>query len=106
MFTASFGIFLFGLIAAAGGGALAGTDPNNTGSYFQLTGQSLVSETNVVIRWPSESNRSYNIHSRTDLLFGGSVPLLTNLPATPPLNVQTVPVEQADQQFFLIDVQP
>ena len=108
---------------------VAGTDPTNAGSLLAITGldtygtnyrEYVGMTTNewgqvvaytataleveaVIIEWPSVSNRLYD-------LYDGQAPtntcdlILTNLPATPPLNVVTEEFDSARQHFYRIGV--
>jgi hypothetical protein len=84
---------------------IAGTNPTNSASSFRITGGS-VTPAGIVIRWSSESNRTYNLSRTTNLLeaFAGFVGA-TNLPATPPENVYTNRVSDGDSAFYQIRVQ-
>ncbi len=87
-----------------GSEAIAGTSANDDLDYLKVSDEARVSSTNLVIRWPSASNRAYNVNVVTNLIGGVPVVLFTNLSATPPLNVQTVPVEQANQRYIYIEI--
>ncbi len=83
--------------------AIAGTDPNNPADYLKVN-SSTVFSTNLIISWPSASNRAYTLNAISNI--GDAIYLLvTNIFATPPLNSQTVPVDQANHQFYYIEVE-
>jgi len=83
----------------------AGLDPTNRLSVFRAALVS-VDGTGFVIQWSSVSNRTYDVQFSTNLLDGFSV-LITNLPATPPVNVYTDSVHQtAPMIFYRIGVRP
>ncbi|MCF7817457.1 MAG: hypothetical protein K9M54_06215, partial [Kiritimatiellales bacterium] len=79
---------------------VAGTDPTNSASVFQITGVESTPQ-GAVIRWSSVSNRFYNLDWTTNLLEGFAVlPGATNLPATPPENVYTNPAAGGMSSFY------
>ena len=80
---------------------IAGTNPTNPASNFRITGSSTTSQ-GTVIRWSSASNRTYDLSCTTNLLQPFSVLTgASNLPATPPENVYTNPV-QGGSAFYRI----
>jgi len=82
---------------------IAGTNPTNSTSCLRITGGSATSQ-GAVIRWSSSSNKLYNLSRTTNLLQSFSaVAGATNLPATPPENVYTNPV-QSGAVFYKISV--
>jgi len=82
---------------------IAGTSPTNPASNFRITGSSATAQ-GAVIRWSSVSNRFYDLSKTTNLLitFAG-MNGASNLPATPPENVYTDPV-QSGAAFYKIGV--
>ncbi len=72
---------------------LAGTIPTNGVSSFKFTSSQMISNTQVVLRWSSTSNRLYDVLRATNLAAGASafvpVPGATNLAGTPPQNTWT-----------------
>ena len=66
--------------------AVAGTDPQDASSLFAI-GDLDTSGSNCVLFWPSVSNRSYSVYGFTNLVEPVLIPLGTNLPATPQMNV-------------------
>jgi autotransporter-associated beta strand protein len=84
---------------------LAGTNPTNPASVFEITGSS-VNAQGAVIRWASASNKLYNLSRTTNLMSAFSVLAgASNLPATPPENVFTNPVPNGTAAFYKISIQ-
>jgi alpha-tubulin suppressor-like RCC1 family protein len=87
---------------------LAGSDPSDILSVFGMTGASLAAGQNIVLRWPSISDRVYDVSWTTNLLAGQNAFALlagaTNLPATPPENICTTAVQNAGPWFYRIGV--
>ncbi len=80
-----------------------GTDPTDPSSV--LTVRDLLgvgTGDDLVLRWPSASNRFYAISATTNLHVP-FVPIDTDIKATPPLNVYTAPVNRA-YRFYRISV--
>lgn len=70
----------------------AGTDPTSAGSNLIVTDVSLTNaSTGLVLRWASVSGKSYTIQKGSNLT-GSLTALMTNIPATAPLNVYTAPM--------------
>ena len=68
---------------------VAGTVPTNTLSVFRISNIVSVAESGSLrLSWYSISNHYYSIQSATNPAAGWGV-VVTNLPATPPLNVYT-----------------
>lgn len=92
---------------------LAGTNPTTNGSVLQvvnLWGEPTgVPTTNrLVLLWDSASNRTYTIY-RTTNAFSELVPLVQNIPATPPQNVYTNIIDGAAEPLtgtYRIGVDP
>jgi hypothetical protein len=87
---------------------VAGTDPTNPTSFFQLTAADRDLAAGHVLRWASVANRFYSLARSTNLLQGASGfrPLFaaTNLPATPPLNTYTDRLDGAETLFYKLQV--
>ncbi|MBN1268990.1 MAG: hypothetical protein JXB04_05340 [Kiritimatiellae bacterium] len=86
---------------------LAGTDPCSDGSVFQCS--EILAEDlpmlGMVLRWPSVSGRVYGISASSNLLTSDFWPLTSGLPATPPENVWTDAVGEAESlRLYRIDV--
>mgnify|MGYP001455884573 CR=1 FL=1 len=84
--------------------ALAGTLPGDSNSVFKIAGATLAAESQLLVHWPGVSGKVYRLECATNL-WSDLVTLYTNIPAATPLNVVTVTVNGADQQFFLIEAQ-
>ena len=78
---------------------LAGTNPTNAGSVFQITGGQALPGGQFVLRWLSVSNRWYDVLRGTNLAAGAGafvpVPGATNLAGAPPQNTYTDSVSPA-----------
>jgi hypothetical protein len=84
--------------------ALAGTNPNDNTSLLRMVQPQQVGP-ELVVRWSSASNRSYELLSSSNLASGyGTV--ASNIAATPPANAWTVPVTIADQLYYFIRAGP
>lgn len=84
--------------------ALAGTNPGQTGSFFEVaSGQHQPGGT--FLQWSSVAGRVYGIYQSTNLL-EAPAPLATNLPAVPPLNSYTVPLDNAGSVYYFLNVRP
>ncbi|MCF7817454.1 MAG: autotransporter-associated beta strand repeat-containing protein [Kiritimatiellales bacterium] len=83
---------------------VAGTDPTNPASVFKITGN-VATPQGEVIRWSSVSNRFYDLGWTTNLLEAFVVPSgATNLPATPPENTYTNPLDNGASSFYRVNV--
>lgn len=84
--------------------AVAGTDPNDSDSKFELVNVTTESEAGPVIRWSSVSGRTYNLWSTTDLLVPNSWSRVAeNLTATPPINTFTAAAPVSAQEMFAVE---
>ena len=87
---------------------VAGCNPTNGDSVFEFTGAVPSSSQGIVIRWPSISNRFYNLSRATTLLSGTNVfiilPDASNMPATPIVNSYTDMVQGVGPYYYRIDV--
>ena len=82
---------------------VAGTDPANSNSLFRIADVRSEPGTNVIVlRWPSAADRSYTVWSATNLC-NGFTAIASNLPATPPQNTRTNPVQDSGR-FYKITV--
>ncbi|MBN1672444.1 MAG: hypothetical protein JXR37_15495 [Kiritimatiellae bacterium] len=80
---------------------LAGSDPTNAASMFELGSPAAPgTAAGVILSWPSLSNRIYMIDFTTNLVTDPFVPLVTNLPATPVENVYTDEQHSAEGLLF------
>jgi hypothetical protein len=101
---------------------IAGTNPDDPDDYFHISGIGGGGEAGSMaagltlsmdgegpggvfeLRWPSAIHRHYTIYRTNDLSGGFSIPLKTNIPATPPENVETDPMISG-RQFYRITVE-
>jgi hypothetical protein len=87
---------------------VAGCDPTNPASRFCLTGAYSSDGEGVVIRWPSISNRFYDLLQATNLLAGTNaftiLPGASNMPATPVENSYTDTVQGVGPYFYKVNV--
>lgn len=86
---------------------VAGCDPTDPTSVFKLTHMGDTSGQGVIIRWPSISNRFYDLSRATNLL--GTLPFTvlsgaSNIPATPPENVYTDSGQGVGPYFYKVSV--
>ena len=82
----------------------SGTDPTNGASFLGLRNMS-ATVTGVVVRWSSETNRSYRLERSSNLLWGFTSVLLTNIAATPPTNSVTVTNAPVENGWYRIGVE-
>ena len=83
---------------------VAGTDPTNLSSAFQITGNN--ASASDIIRWSSVSNRFYDLGWTTNLLVPFTIlPGASNMPATPPENAYTNPLPSGDSAFYRVIIQ-
>ena len=82
---------------------IAGTDPLNARSLFELDTASATETNGFVIRWPSASNRYYDLAKTIDLRTNFSN-LETNISARPPENSYTDSVAGESRKFYRIKV--
>ncbi len=80
---------------------IANTDPTNAASAFILTDFSVPpgSSNHPVLTWNSASGRVYSILGTTNLLMPMFI-IASNLPATTPLNVYTITVNESSADVF------
>ena len=83
---------------------IAGTNPTNSGSFFNITEGVLLDASEYVIRWPSVSGRLYAVDFCTNLVSGSWSNLVSDLPATPPENSHTGLVGSAEAHFIRVRV--
>ena len=84
---------------------ISGTDPTNVLSVFSINTIATPAASNLVLSWPSVSNRLYSLSFRTNLATGEWSLVFSNTLATPPTNTVTVDVESAVQRFYRIGVE-
>jgi len=84
---------------------IAGTDPTNADSIFEITeGSPQDGNSAYVIHWSSVAGRVYSVDSRSNLLFDTWSNIESNIAATPPDNVYTVLVDSAETKFIQLRV--
>ncbi len=87
---------------------VAGTSPTNPVSVFKFTSASEMSGQGIVVRWPSISNRFYDLSRATNILAGTNafiiMPGASNMPATPVVNSYTDTVQGLGPFFYKIGV--
>ena len=84
--------------------AIAGTDALNGSSYLHLTeNMSQINADQYIIEWPSTNDRVYRLMRTTNLTEQLS-PIAIDIPATPPINVYTDNVSNAQGVYYRIDV--
>ncbi len=86
--------------------SIVGTDPTADDGGLLMNASVVRNQGELDICWPSISNRTYSIVSKTDLLDPGfPQALATNLVATPPENCHTVPAPGEDHLFIRVRVE-
>jgi hypothetical protein len=84
---------------------VAGTLPFDSNSVFRITSFTPANMSDAyVLSWSSATSRSYQLTVYTNLLGADPGTALTNMVASPPLNMITVTVENATTVFFSVDV--
>jgi len=83
---------------------LAGTNPTNASSVFKISGEQVLPNGQLVLRWLSVSNRLYDVMRGTNVAAGTGallpVPGATNLAGTPPQNTWTDSVSSSSIRAF------
>lgn len=82
---------------------IAGTDPTNIASVFEITDRTYTNS-QFVISWSSVAGKQYCIYRTTNLLNGVFTKLATNLVASPPGNAYTDSVSAATAYFYNVKV--
>ncbi|MFH0954020.1 MAG: choice-of-anchor Q domain-containing protein [Verrucomicrobiota bacterium] len=83
----------------------AGTDPLAASSYFRVASAALSTNTGLLVRWPSISNRQYTVLRSTNLVWGTNFyALANNVTSSPPENTYT-DVVGAAYRFYRVGVQ-
>ena len=86
---------------------LANTDPKDPLSLLQFEHVAPgPAAGDMVLRWQSASNRLYSIWRSASLPDGFAHRIVTNLPATLPVNSYTDTVDNAEALFYRIEVHP
>lgn len=80
-----------------------GTIPVNGSSYFSVDSSTLPTfDGQIVLQWPSATNRTYTLFGMTNLIIGNRTQLVTGIPATPPLNTYTTIAPPSTHYYYLI----
>ena len=80
----------------------ADTDPTNPASLLALTPATAMAASNIDLTWSSEPDHFYAVKRATNLA-GDWITILSNIPATPPVNTQQVPLA-GSPTFYRIDL--
>ena len=81
----------------------AGTNPLDDSSFFKAVLPVVIQSGGFVVRWPSTSNRYYDLAKTTDLMTNFAN-LETNIPAYPPENSYTDSVPAETRGFYRVKV--
>lgn len=79
----------------------AGTDPMDSGSLLKVSNIGNAVFDSVVIKWASVSNITYAIESSTNLMGDNWLPSISGVQATPPMNINTILVNESSVPQFL-----
>ena len=83
---------------------LAGTDPTNPTSRLAIANAWTEAGLDAAIRWYSASNKFYALLNSTNLVSNSWLPIVSNIPGTPPMNTATVTVHTTPA-FYRIKLQ-
>ena len=84
---------------------IAGTDPTDDNSVFMISNVTVdAAASNIVLCWPSVSNRLYAVDGASNLVDGTWFNIKSNIAPTPAGNVYTVEVDSAGAFFNRIRV--
>ncbi|MCZ7592985.1 MAG: thrombospondin type 3 repeat-containing protein [Kiritimatiellae bacterium] len=84
---------------------VAGTDPTDPDSLFQLSRFEPQEGAQIEIVWPSASNRQYSVWYSDDTLYNFQL-AISNILATPPINTLQLNLSSpASARFYRIEVQ-
>jgi len=86
------------------GEEIAGTDPTDSNSVFEVSEEGMQIGDGFIIRWPSVGGRLYSVDSRTNLLTDVWSNIESNIAPTPPLNTYTVQTDNAETLFNRVRV--
>ena len=78
-------------------------DENGEPERPVLGGVDRISGNQIVVRWSSESNRTYRLRSSTNLLTGFDATVESGIPATWPQNIATAVVDGAGFRMFRVE---
>jgi hypothetical protein len=90
--------------ALDGSEVAAGMDPNDEHSLFALFDVTL-SDTNVVIKWYSASNRTYTVRGASNLLSNAWWFVEGGITGTPPINAYTTTPTSVTAGFYRVEVE-
>jgi hypothetical protein len=83
---------------------IAGTDPNDPSSVFQITSIQFADGT-ITLTWPSATGKSYSVYGTTDLSWNDFTTLTNGVAATPPTNsFADVPPASLPNFFYRVGV--
>lgn len=86
---------------------LAGTNPTNAASFLGLTPAGRPGTNGFAVQWPSAPGRYYRLLRSTNLPAGFNQVVLTNIPATPPVNTLSDPAPpSASRAFYRLELEP
>ena len=83
---------------------VAGTIPTNELSVLRMATRRAAAPVPAILSWPSATGRVYGVELRTNALLGGWTSEAGDLSATPPINVFTSTMEQAEGLFYRVRV--
>lgn len=82
---------------------VAGSDPTDSNSLFEVNDAMFLSSSQYVIHWSSEPGRIYEVDISTNMMDGvGWSTIESTILATPPENVYTVMVDSAEANFIRV----
>lgn len=85
---------------------LAGTNPTNASSRFQVTSFKQQGGTNFVLQWSSVAGKRYAVQTSPNPLVGFGGWATNQVPATPPLNTATISMDLIQSRYFRVMVVP
>ena len=80
---------------------VSGTDPLNAIQCFQITNLYPVVSNSFLLSWYSAEDRIYSVESSTNLMSGFGV-IVSNIPATPPINTYSVGLTNVPTYFRIV----
>jgi hypothetical protein len=80
----------------------AGTDPTNAASVFAFT--YIDAGSNAVFAWSSTTGKAYTLWMSTNLVSDAFRRVDEQIPATPPENMYTSALEEAESAYYLLEV--
>ncbi len=85
---------------------VVGMEPKNDQSRLAITNMAAAADSaQIVLQWPSASNRTYSLFGTSNMLAGITNALRIDISATPPCNTHTVDLSAAGAtNFFSIGV--